>query len=138
MEKKPEVLWREEYSVGVEEIDNQHKKLFDLINDMILVSRSSSREEDILPVMNGLIAYKKDHFATEEKYFHAFNYPGTKEHEEAHQKFNVDLEELEKRYENDVLGLSFALIEFLENWLIEHLMSMDQEYKACFREHGLR
>ena len=72
--------WREEYSVGVALIDEQHRNLFRMINELIDVINAVPTTERIAPILKGLIEYKQKHFATEEGYFHQFNFEGAEEH----------------------------------------------------------
>lgn len=131
------LLWKDEYSVNVKEIDDQHKQLFSIINTLIETIAATPKEEEIVAIINEIVSYKAAHFATEDKYFHEFNYEGTAEHEAAHERFNQKVTELQKTYAGNTLEFAFALIDFLEDWLLEHLMGMDQKYTKCFNEHGL-
>jgi len=134
----PTLEWDPKYSVGVEMIDNQHKKMFGMINDLVGIINTVPTAEKLQPIIRELVIYKQAHFATEEKYFREFNYEGTAEHEDAHRKFNDKVEEITKKYGEDVIPFTFELIDFLEDWLVTHLMGLDQKYKKCFQEHGLK
>lgn len=135
---RPKLEWEEKYSVGVLEIDNQHKKLFEVINEIMDVIGGHFEQEKVNQLINKLLEYKKFHFATEKKYFKEFNYEGAAEHVLEHQKFGEKLASLQEKYKDDLVNFSFALIEFLEDWLINHLMNEDQKYKECFASHGLK
>ncbi len=84
-----------------------------------------------------LMHYKEFHFATEEKYFDKFNYDGAEEHKKAHQGFRDRVTELQKRSNEDHLVVSIETLDFMENWLVDHLALMDKKYTKCFNEHGL-
>ncbi|MEI6379200.1 MAG: bacteriohemerythrin [Candidatus Falkowbacteria bacterium] len=133
-----QLVWEDKYSVGVEQIDNQHKKMFAVINDLVSAINSKPTEEKLSAIIKSLIEYKKFHFATEEKYFKEFNYDGAADHIAKHHEFSQKLEEIESKYVGDVVGLAFELVDFLEDWLIEHLMIIDQKYVPCFKAHGLK
>jgi len=135
---RAKLVWEPEYSVEVEEIDNQHKKLFVVINELIDVLDMNITDADLSKIIGELIEYKINHFATEEKYFKEFNYEGTIDHVAKHKIFNDKVEELQNKFKGDTLGFAFALVDFLEDWLISHLMTTDQQYKKCFKEHGLK
>ena len=45
---------------------------------------------------------------------------------------------MRERNKDDVTALAFELVDYLEDWLIDHLQTKDQEYKQCFLEHGLK
>ena len=81
------VSWDKNCRVGVEEIDNQHKKLFETINklhNLVANERDSNLVEDAL---NDLANYIEAYFKTEEEYFDKFNYPDTSSHKREHREF---------------------------------------------------
>jgi hemerythrin-like metal-binding protein len=132
------LLWEEKYSVGVEEIDNQHKRMFSTINELLDTINTNSTEESLGHIIESLVEYKKFHFATEEKYFKEFNFDGEEEHIQKHEEFNDRLNQLKEKYPKYTIEFAFELIDFLEDWLINHLMVVDQTYVKCFHEHGLK
>lgn len=132
------IEWEGKYSVGVTEIDGQHKRMFETINQLIGVVSVNPTEETLAPIIKALVEYKEFHFATEEKYFKEFNYEGAEEHIGAHRQFEEKLQYLREKYKNDAISLTYELVDFLEDWLLDHLMTKDQEYVECFRSHGLK
>lgn len=130
--------WTEEYSVGVKEIDEQHKYFFRMLNDIFDIFYSPDRQpQQILNVFDQAFNYGKYHFATEEKYFNQFNYDGAEEHIIAHQKFAEKMQELHKQFENDKKDPTLELLDTLEDWLVNHINKMDKKYTKCFNDHGL-
>lgn len=139
MDKPNEVgklIWKDEYSVNVKEIDEQHKHLVGIINNLV-DAVSSPNKETIADIIDQIIQYKTTHFATEEKYFHEFNYEDTKEHEARHHEFSQRIQELKDQHKEDTVSLGFTLVDFLENWFVTHLNLADHKYTKCFNEHGL-
>jgi hemerythrin len=132
------LIWDEKYSVGVEEIDNQHKHMFATINNLLEIINTNTAGEKLDEIINALVEYKKLHFETEEKYFKEFNYEGAEEHEAKHNEFTKKFGELRKEYPENSIEFAFKLVDFLEDWLIDHLMTMDQKYVKCFHDHGLK
>lgn len=137
MENIKKLVWEEKYSVGVKLIDEQHQMMFSTINELMEAINTKPTKEKLNGIINQLVQYKKFHFATEERYFKEFNYEKTDEHITKHQEFNQKLTQIQTKYSEDVLAFAFALVNFLEDWLVEHLMTADQEYKACFKANGL-
>jgi hemerythrin-like metal-binding protein len=131
------IEWDPSYSVGVAELDAQHQGLIKIINHLMDVISDVPPEEEVKKIIGEIVAYKAMHFGTEEKYFHEFNFEGTEEHEKKHREFNVQVEAVQKQYEGDTIGFAFAIVDFLSDWLIGHLMGMDKKYTTCFNEHGL-
>lgn len=132
------LIWEDEYSVGVEEIDNQHKRMFAIINELLAAINTNTTSDHLGHIIDGLINYKKFHFATEEKYFKEFNYEETEQHIAIHHEFNDKLETLKAEYPKYNQEFAFKLVDFLEDWLINHLMVVDQKYRKCFHDHGLK
>lgn len=130
--------WDEKYSVGVVQIDNQHKKMFDTINQLIALLTSKPTQSEVDVIIKALVEYKQYHFRTEEEFFEKFNYEHAEEHKAKHSEFNTKLASLVEQYKGDTIGLAFSLVNFLEDWLIDHLMIEDQKYVVCFHEHGLK
>ncbi|MDD2766955.1 MAG: bacteriohemerythrin [Candidatus Moranbacteria bacterium] len=130
--------WNEKYSVGVELIDNQHKVMFATINDLIDAIDATPTKEVLRSIIDKLVEYKRFHFVTEEKYFREFAYAGTEDHIAKHQMFDTMLTKLQEESGDDTIMLAFGLVDFLEDWLVNHLMTADQAYKECFMKHGLK
>lgn len=135
---KQKLLWDEKYSVKVKLIDDQHKQMFNTINLLIDVVSDSPKKEQLDTIITGLVEYKKLHFATEERYFDEFHYADSEVHKLKHKQFGDHLDVLVKESNGDSVALAFSLIDFLEDWLIAHLMNDDQKYVYCFNEHGLK
>lgn len=129
--------WDNAYSVGVKELDDQHKLIFDTINELMAFINEKKSEDILGAVIKKLVDYKVLHFQTEEKYFKQFNYINESEHIARHRFFNDELNRLVAKYPKQNIEFAFELVEFLENWLIEHLMTEDQKYKQCFKDNGL-
>ena len=135
---KPKLEWDNKYSVGVEVIDQQHQKMFTTINELIDTVSNYPTKEKVMGVVASLVEYKKFHFATEEKYFKDFNFDGADDHIAKHQQFSDKLVEIQNESGDDYVLFAFKLVDFLEDWLIDHLMTTDQLYKDCFAAHGLK
>ncbi len=132
------IEWQKEYELGFREIDNQHKKLIGFIDNLINSINKRSTKTELTKILENLTDYAKYHFQTEEKYFKKFHYKETKRHIKEHQKFTKKIAELSKKHKNREIEISFELIDFLEDWLIDHLMNEDQKYVQCFKENGLK
>jgi hemerythrin-like metal-binding protein len=130
--------WKDEYSVHVEEIDNQHKKLVELIFKLFNALNENSAKEELGGILSELIEYAEYHFSTEEKYFKKFKYEYTDEHNKEHRNFEEKMIDLQKKHIDNEIEISFELIDFLENWLLEHLITADQKYVECFKENNLK
>ena len=74
------LTWQEKYSVGIKEIDNQHKQLIDMINELNDAMLAKRGKEVLMSVLNKLAAYCVTHFTNEEKMMSTHDYPDFAEH----------------------------------------------------------
>ncbi|MEK7167950.1 MAG: bacteriohemerythrin [Patescibacteria group bacterium] len=126
-------IWKEEYSVGVEEIDKQHQRFFQILEELYRAVLENQTKKQKGKIFQDLEDYVSVHFKTEEKYFDLFHYEEAEEHEAEHDKFMAKMEEFKKKED-----VSFGLLDFLEDWLVNHLASVDQRYVECFKKNGLK
>ncbi|PIT94377.1 hypothetical protein COT98_03945 [Candidatus Falkowbacteria bacterium CG10_big_fil_rev_8_21_14_0_10_39_9] len=130
--------WSDDYVFNIKEIDDQHRyfvSLLDRVYDYFLESAPRSTQEIIL---DELVNYALIHFETEEKYFAEFNYEGAEDHKEAHRELKAKIMAFQDESKTGTADLSDDLIDFLEDWLIDHLAKMDRKYVECFHNHGLK
>jgi len=78
--------WKDEYSVNVKEIDEQHKVFLKILNNLYVAINNYSIDKELTKILEELVDYTKLHFSTEEKYFEQFNYSHTEEHKEEHKE----------------------------------------------------
>ena len=134
---KSHLEWKDEYNVEVKEIDEQHKKLVTLMNELMDSIQSKPEKDEVHKIIENLVSFKKNHFETEEKYFEKFDYKGTEEHKKAHGDFDKKIRELKEKNAGDELTLAFELVDYLEDWFLSHLRDMDRKYMKCFHDNGL-
>ncbi len=132
-----EVIWRDKYSVGIKEIDNQHKYFIGLMNDLYNAITASKGREELKSLFQNLIEYSEVHFATEEKYFDEFKYEGAAEHKLKHQEMRDEIKRIKGMENKNEIDFYGGIVFFLSQWLDDHLEKMDQKYVECFKGHGL-
>jgi hemerythrin len=134
-EKNEYVKWSDTYSTGINLIDEQHKGLIDLINDLFNhVTGNKAEERDYFQeVIEQAVQYVKFHFATEEKYMTSIGFPGFAEHKKAHEQFVLTVITTIKDFkEGNKLTLeNFA--NFLQDWVLSHIAKMDMQYSKFDR-----
>ncbi|MFA6193851.1 MAG: bacteriohemerythrin [Parcubacteria group bacterium] len=132
------IEWKDEYSVGVEEIDDQHKYFISLLNDLNNAIVAGKSREELKDLFRLIPDYAERHFATEEKYFDEFNYEGAAEHKQKHQEMRDEIKRIENTEGGKEIDFYGSIVYFLKDWLEDHLAQMDQKYEKCFAEHGLK
>lgn len=128
--------WNEKFSVQVEEMDDQHKVLFDLINQLHDAMSTGKGNEIMAGILAGLKDYTLTHFSKEEKYLESFHYSGIAEQKKQHQLFVEKISEYEQKLTEKKLGLSIDVLHFLRDWLIQHIQTIDAKYADSFHSHG--
>jgi hemerythrin len=132
------ITWTDTYSVGVEEIDNQHKGLVKLINKLFDAMSDGQANTILSAILNDLVRYTEVHFATEEKYFALFDYPDREAHIQEHLQFVNEVERFKTQFEAGNIILSFEVFKFLRGWLVKHIQGSDKKYSTCFIANGLK
>lgn len=130
--------WNDEYRVGVHKFDDQHKKMFNIINDFYSAMKEGKQKDKIDEILKELIEYANYHLSEEEKYFEKFNYPKKEEHQKIHDTYREKINLFLKEYnENKSELISFDIIDYLEDWWIGHIMGTDKDYSVFFSDKNL-
>ena len=132
------IVWNQNFSVQVAEMDRQHRKLIDLINDLNDAMGKGKGKEIIGKTLDGLLSYTKTHFAEEEKLFAQFKYPDEAEQKNMHKKFIDKVMEFKKQHEGRSIALSIAVIDFLSDWLKKHIQIEDKKYGPFMNQMGVK
>jgi len=124
------VTWSATYSVGVKVIDDQHKVLINLVNDMYnhVTDDEKSERAYFQDVIRQTINYIKVHFATEEKVMRAAEFQGYRDHKRAHDSFVLSVVDIIRDFE---AGKKFTLVtftHFIKDWILTHIAIMDKQY----------
>jgi len=119
------IVWKEEFNIGIQEIDLQHKHLVNLINAMNLLAINKSDYIEVEFVFNQLVEYTQYHFKAEEKHFSVLSETDKKLHSIQHKYFIEALEDLRQTtLENTSLE---DIILFLQDWLLNHILGEDKK-----------
>lgn len=128
-QKMQKIEWIDTFSVGIEEMDLQHKKLIEIINELIEHQDVNSDSEVISHTLTKMTDYIKYHFTYEEEYLKSIDYPQLVSHELEHldfiektTNFCIGTLNVEKNISEDIL-------KFLKEWLIDHILKSDMKYK---------
>jgi len=136
MEKKL-IIWDSYYSIGYDLIDEQHKKLIDLINELYASFIKGNAKEKAPLILEEMIKYTDYHFKTEEKFFEKYNYIETDEHKIIHKSFVDKAVELKTGVDSGKVTVSYDIMNFLRKWLLEHILGEDKKFAAFFKEKNI-
>lgn len=138
LQRSKDVLftWDESFRVGVEEVDRQHQRLVDLVNEL---HREMSKRRGLAVlerVLNSLVDYTEKHFAYEERLMRESAYPGFSQHKAGHDELTRRVREMQSRFLSGDNTLLAELLNFLSEWLIQHIKGSDRAFGPHLNRHG--
>ncbi len=135
----PLMEWTDKLSVGVPSIDAQHKKLVSMANTLYDAMKAGHGKEILDETLAGLINYTVTHFKYEEKLFAQTGYPATAPHLKQHEDLTKQVLAIQEKMKK---GVSFAqsmeVMEFLKNWLTNHILVSDKAYGPYLTSKGVK
>ena len=128
------VTWKEEYSIGVTEIDEQHKALFEIVNRVqaLLIDKFVTDKYDaIVAIINELKEYTIYHFKTEEEYMLKIGYKKLFTQKVMHQDFVEKMNSIDfSQIDNDQNKYLDEILYFVCDWLLTHILKEDKLINA--------
>jgi len=129
--------WDESYLLGNEQVDAQHRQLFDLVNDLVRFCNNGSNKEKLKNTLDFLVNYTVQHFNDEEALQISSNYPKYEEHKKLHENFKLVVLDLVQRFNES--GSSSDLYNdvrtIILRWLVNHILTEDKKIgvhlKSC-------
>ncbi len=134
----PMFIWGPELMVGVQIIDDQHLGLVDLINRLSDAMRSGKGNEVLGVILYKLIQYTESHFATEEQLMREHNYTYASSHQVAHRKLIGRVTQFKAEFESDEVALSISVLDFLCDWLRQHIQQSDKKFAQELNALGVK
>ncbi len=134
--KRPLIRFNEALDVLVEEMNSQHVRIFDYMNQVHFALKDRKKQSEILPILKNLNSYTIQHFANEERWMASISYPGLDGQKKAHAYLLGKIEEIVAKM---TAGEEVNLIEvmaFLKKWLQDHIAGTDKKYGEFCREKG--
>lgn len=132
------IKWRDSYLLGITEIDNEHKKLLNIANDLFDVvngaENNATFKVKFSPVLKKLTDYTEYHFEDEEKFLRRYEYPGMMAHKAAHDSFikevNAQIRKLISATPEDGL----RMYHFMVQWILTHIAKADAVWAKYVKE----
>lgn len=131
--------WSEKFVLGIEAIDAQHHWLVDITNR--LHDQLESQRHDyaaMREILEGLTDYTMNHFILEEEMFARLDYPESEEHIDEHNAFTRQTIELLLRFEKGEEAVDEDMLEFLQAWLVHHILQVDRAYVPFLKANGVK
>ena len=119
--------WKDEYNIGVELIDGQHKKLAETIGELKAELPAEEKNKQIGETLKFLVGYAQKHFAAEEELMKMVKYPDYDYHKELHKKFTGEVTAVLVKIKKGVPVQAADLSSFLTEWLTNHILKEDKK-----------
>jgi len=134
------IVWTNKFACGIKLIDEQHRALVDLVNEMFKhITGNEVQERDYFNrVIKEAVQYVKTHFATEEKMMLATKFSGYIEHKKEHESFILAIVENIRDYEAGKRFTLSTFTRFLKDWVLSHIALMDKQYFDYFKKIATR
>jgi hemerythrin len=134
----PFLEWKDSYNIGVKEIDNQHRGLFDIISKLFTSREYEPDGKYFFLMMNKFVEYTQVHFSTEERYMQEAEYPKFAEHRNEHELFIAQLLKIVHDIENKEPDIEDKTLNFLKDWYLAHILETDRDLEKPFRAKGFQ
>jgi hemerythrin len=130
MEFQEYVEWRDSYQTGIPPIDEQHKTLFKLTNELYKACASGRTvgTEFFLLVIHDFVDYVIMHFGAEQELMEATNYPRRVEHKQHHDDFTKKVLQAALDMELEKPAVVLGFLRYLRGWVLSHIAIDDMDY----------
>lgn len=120
--------WGDELSVGIEEIDDDHRKLVKCLDDLFTACFAGQGPQVLAGILLRLHQYTREHFVHEEDVMRQIGYPGLEEHRALHAELVSELDDIIEQHKmGGSHDLSNQTLQFLEDWLTHHILIEDKK-----------
>jgi hemerythrin-like metal-binding protein len=134
----PLIAWDQSYSVGVRRCDEEHQKLFSLLNGLHSAMSVGKGSSVIVPIVTELENYTKNHFSGEEALMERTKYPALAPHRSQHQKFVSQVAEFRSSLQKGQPVNTVDVLDFIRSWLSDHIRKTDQAYGPHLNTCGIK
>lgn len=131
------IAWNENLSVNIKEINEQHKKLIAMINDLNSAMGSGKGKDVMGQILSGLVEYTKTHFKREEELMQKHQYPGYLSHKALHDALTKQVVDTMNKFQEGKAIVTVEVMSFLKDWLVTHIQNTDRKYTAHLNGKGV-
>lgn len=119
--------WKPAYSVGIPTFDDQHKKLFAVVNKMGAAIEKGADHDTLRGIFKELIEYTRIHFRDEEANLLLYDYPNYQDHKVEHDELVAQVVDFALDFCANP-DMTYKVMTFLESWIIGHILGTDKGY----------
>lgn len=124
----PIFQWRNEYNINVSEMDNDHKRLFEISNRLYEAIHSGVSRSELESILNLIISHTGQHFDKEEDLMEMHNFPETNIQRKEHMLFTETVLEYKRKFKSYEIEIDMEFINLIKDWVINHILTEDRKY----------
>ncbi len=129
------LVWREDFATGVAEIDEQHMILVHTLNEAATKLKHDTSQETLEQITQDLLSYALYHFETEEELMQRYGYAeagddAAEQHLSQHRAFSAKVVSVRDGLKSGMKIAASDLLDFLNNWLVNHILNTDKKLGA--------
>jgi hemerythrin len=129
------LVWREDFATGVAEIDEQHMILVHTLNEAAVKLAHDTSQETLEQITQDLLSYALYHFETEEELMQQYGYAdaaddAAEQHLSQHRAFSAKVVSVRDGLKSGIKIAASDLLDFLNNWLVNHILNTDKKFGA--------
>ncbi len=128
--------WNSSLSVDVSAMDEEHKKLITLVNNLNEAMKQGKTKDEMDRVFNELARYTQSHFASEERYLDKIGYPGAAQQKKEHAELMNQVTAFKADYDAGKAMISVKLMGFLRDWVRNHIQKTDKQYGVWAQQNA--
>jgi hemerythrin-like metal-binding protein len=128
------ITWDDSFNIQVDVIDQQHRRLVELMNRLIAIQDEKASDDEIAEILGAMTNYLGYHFDTEEQLMIDRGYPELESHREEHQTFVTQTANFIATYRQSGVSLKSDILLFLKEWLVEHIVKTDAHFGQFMKD----
>lgn len=132
------ITWTPDLSIQIQEFDSHHQVLIGLINKLYVAMEEGRGNQVLTGIFQELIQYTEFHFSEEDKVMEHFQYSRLEDHRKEHQVLLTKASELHRDFSEGKAVLSNEVLDFLQDWVLNHIMKVDRQYSAFLEGKDLQ
>ena len=129
--------WTQQYSVDIASIDGQHQNLFRLAEELYTAMSSGQGKTVLAKILDRLIQYTSVHFSYEEGLMRQCGYPDLAAHQAEHQALTKQVLSFQADFDAGRTTMTVQVLNFIRNWLQQHIAGSDQKYAPYLIEKAV-
>ncbi len=130
------VQWSEKFHTNIREIDEQHRSLVVLLNQLFTATFENRGTQVSNQILDKLVEYALTHFLLEENLMRMSAYPNYDLHKLQHADFVAQVQRFQNKVRSENASISFELLRFLRTWLLQHIDASDKRFGEYFETNG--